>query len=91
MKEKKISDAEFAGYKAMNELRSQPGKWIYFSPCNRYAILVDIMTGDVLFEMDRRTKEKIYENPKARKATVRTTMVIPKIYIRSLEERMRRS
>jgi hypothetical protein len=87
-RERKISDLEYRGYKAMEELEGQPNKWIYFSQCNRYAALVDVTSGDVLFEMDRKTGEKLYQSPKARKATVRKTMVIPKLYIRHLEERM---
>lgn len=86
---KKITDPEFGGYRAMEELKNQPGKWIYFSPCNRYAALVDAQTRDVLFETDRKTGEKLYQSPKASEAIVRKTMVIPKLYIKSLEERMR--
>lgn len=86
-KEKKINDAEFIGYHSMMALPRQPKYWVYFSPDNLFAILVDNMTGDVLFQMNRQTNEKIYENPKAKKAIMQKTIVIPKLFIKSMEKK----
>jgi hypothetical protein len=62
---KRIGDPEFGGWQFMN--MSQSGKWIYFSPDNLQAAMVEPTTAEVLFLMDRASGEPIYTSPNVKK------------------------
>ena len=59
--EKKITDKEFIGWQAMNSLRGNNSYWIYFSPDNLEAALVNTINNQVIFLMDRKTGAQTYK------------------------------
>jgi len=64
---KKITDPEFSGYQSMNSLPSNDNYWIWFSPDNLYAALVNTINNEVIFISDRASGDEIYRSPNARK------------------------
>jgi len=61
---------DFKGWQEMHMVPS--GFWIYFSPDNRLAAMVDVDRKEVLIISDRHTKVPIYENrEKIKEAAVR--------------------
>ncbi len=55
---KHIKDAEFAGWSYMSN--SSSGKWLYYSPDNTQAAMVEPSNGEVIFIMDLATQEPTY-------------------------------
>jgi len=65
MRPKKITDQEFRGW--LYYLSSGSGFWIYYSPDNSEAAMVDPATFEVLFLTDRSNGEKLYQHPEIKK------------------------
>lgn len=59
----KVGDEEFQGWQAMNALSNNQNYWIYFSPDNTQAALVNIINDEVVFIMDRASGEQVYKSP----------------------------
>ncbi len=62
---KKIDDLEFKGWLYYQNTSS--GFWIYYSPDNLQAAMVDPASHDVLFVMNRTTQEELYRHPEIKK------------------------
>lgn len=62
---KKITDKDFTHWQDMNALPRNQNYWIYFSPDNLYAALVNHINQEIIFISDRRTGEEIYKSPNA--------------------------
>jgi hypothetical protein len=62
---KKIDDAEFKGW--LYYQNTESGFWIYYSPDNLQAAMVDPATHEVLFIMDRPSQEALYRHPEIKK------------------------
>lgn len=60
---KRITDPDFKNWQEMNSLRGNPDYWIYFSPDNLYAALVNTINQEIIFISDRNTGEQIYTSP----------------------------
>lgn len=63
----KITDSEYANWKEMSSLERNPNYWIYFSPDNLYAALVNTINNEIIFISDRKSGEEIYKSANARK------------------------
>lgn len=64
---KRITDEEFKGWQAMNALLNNQNYWLYFSPDNTQAALVNTINNEVIFITDRRTGEQIYKSPNSQR------------------------
>lgn len=64
-KPKKIDDPEFMGWLHYKNTRS--GFWIYSSPDNLQAAMVDPALHEVLFIMDKTTGKELYRHPEIKK------------------------
>jgi len=62
---KQIKDAEFAGWSYMSN--SASGKWMYYSPDNTQAAMVEPSNGEVIFIMDLASQEPIYTSQNSAK------------------------
>jgi hypothetical protein len=60
---KKIKDAEFKGWKFMSVHVKNPTLWVYTSEDSTQFALVNSLTNDVMFIMDRATGIPLYTNP----------------------------
>ena len=63
----KIGDKEFQGWQSMNALHNNPNYWVYFSPDNTEAALVNTINGEVIFIMDRASGERTYKSPSSQR------------------------
>ncbi|MCK4265774.1 MAG: hypothetical protein KAX31_00730 [Thermoplasmata archaeon] len=57
----KITDKEFIGWNAMTSLAGNTNYWIYFSPDNLEAALVNTINNQVIFIMDRKSGAQTYK------------------------------
>ena len=64
---KKIKDEEFIMWKPMNALPRDRNMWIYINADNTQFALVNVISGDVIFIIDRASNEKLYTSPNAGK------------------------
>lgn len=62
MSVRRIGDKEFTGWQAMNALAGNISYWIYFSPDNTEAALVNTINNQVIFIMDRATGVRTYRS-----------------------------
>lgn len=58
---KLITDKEFTGWQSMNALAGNNNYWIYFSPDNLEAALVNTINNQVIFIMERATGVQTYK------------------------------
>ena len=58
---KLITDQEFLGWSAMNALAGNNNYWLYFSPDNLTAALVNTINNQVIFLMDRKSGVQLYK------------------------------
>lgn len=63
----KITDPEYADWQSMSSLAGNENYWIYFSPDNLSAALVNAINQEIIFISDRATGEELYRSPNARK------------------------
>ena len=63
----KVEDKEFRGWQPMNSLLNNENYWIYFSPDNTEAALVNTINNEVIFIMDRASGEQTYKCPNAQR------------------------
>lgn len=61
MSMRRIGDKEFAGWNAMNSLAGNNNYWIYFSPDNTEAALVNTINNQVIYIMDRKSGAQTYK------------------------------
>jgi len=73
---KKIVDPEFKGWIFYNSTRR--GYWIYQSPDNVMAAMVDPVSFEVLFIMNRGTHQPLYTHPNIKKFA-RTFSIMSKL------------
>ncbi len=62
MSMRRIGDKEFEGWEPMSALAGNINYWIYFSPDNTEAALVNTINGQVIFIMDRATGVRTYRS-----------------------------
>ena len=62
---KRMDDPEFRGWSFMST--SESGKWLYLSPDNLQAAMVEPTTNEVLFVMDRPSGQPLYTSPNVKK------------------------
>lgn len=62
---KRMDDPEFRGWMFMSSSRS--GKWLYSSPDNLQAAMVEPTTNEILFIMDRISGAPLYASPNVKK------------------------
>lgn len=62
---RRMDDPEFRGWVFMST--SGSGKWLYLSPDNLQAAMVDPGTNEIIFIMDRASGEPLYTSPNAKK------------------------
>ncbi len=61
MSMRKITDKEFTGWSAMSSLARNNNYWIYFSPDNTEAALVNTINNQVIYIMDRKSGAQTYK------------------------------
>jgi hypothetical protein len=64
---KRITDKEFRDWQPMQALARNQNYWIYFSPDNLEAALVNTINNEVIFIMDRASGEQTYKCPGSQK------------------------
>ena len=64
---KRITDKEFKGWQAMNALQNNKSYWLYFSPDNLEAALINTINNEVIFIMDRASGEQTYKCPNSQR------------------------
>ena len=74
---KKLKDEEFLGWNYM-WTTEESGKWIYYSPDNLQAAMVEPSNGEVLFIRERKHGERLYVHPNIKK------FINPMMYARRL-------
>ena len=60
MSMRRIGDKEFTGWQAMTSLERNDNYWIYFSPDNTEAALVNTINNQIIFLMDRRKHAQFF-------------------------------
>ena len=63
----KITDREYTTWHPMGSLAQNANYWIYFSPDNQQAALVNTMNKQIIFISDRKSGEEIYKAPNSQK------------------------
>lgn len=61
MSMRRIGDKEFEGWQAMNSLPRNNNYWVYFSPDNTEAALVNTINNQIIFLMDRKSGAMTYK------------------------------
>jgi len=67
MATRRITDEEFLGWNYYHTMES--GFWVYYAPDSLEAALVDPGTHEIMFIIDRKKNEKLYQHPNMKKFT----------------------
>ncbi len=63
----RITDEEYLGWQEMGSLPRNENYWIYFSPDNLHAALVNRINQQIIFISERKTGLEIYKAANAKK------------------------